>query len=158
MVKFSTITQANARFAATNAENAGLVLVFSGATSGIGAGILENMATMFHSSTFYILGRSSTKFVPQRAKLERLNASLKLVFLEAEVSLIRDIDAASKKIKEAETKVDYLCMSQGCFPVHVPNCTLFLPLSFPLTNHSPKQIRKKASIFSFPSNTTPAYA
>jgi hypothetical protein len=138
MVKFSTITQANARFAVTNGENAGLVLVFSGATSSIRAGILENMPTMFHSSTFYILGRSSTKFVPQRTKLESLNPSLKLLIFEAEVSLIVEIDAASKKIKETETKVDYLCMSQGCFPVHVPNCMFFLPLFFllPLTNHS----------------------
>jgi hypothetical protein len=121
MVKFSTITQANARFAVTNGENAGLVLVFSGATSSIRAGILENMPTMFHSSTFYILARSSTKFVPQHATLESLNPSLKLLIFEAEVSLIGDIDAASKKIKETETKVDYLCMSQGCFPIHVPN-------------------------------------
>jgi hypothetical protein len=137
MVKFSTITQANARFAVTNGENAGLVLVFSGATSSIRAGILENMPTMFHSSTFYILGRSSTKFVPQRTKLESLNPSLKLLIFEAEVSLIGDIDAVSKKINEAETKVDsLLCVSQGCFPVYVPNYMFFLPLFFPLTNHS----------------------
>jgi NADP-dependent 3-hydroxy acid dehydrogenase YdfG len=134
MVKFSTITQANLRFAANNAENTGLVLVFSRATSSIGSGILETMATMFHSSTFYILGRSSTKFQPQREKLEKLNPILKLVFLEAEVSLIRDIDAACKTIKEAGTKVDYLCMSQGCFSVGVPNCiSLLSSPSFPLS-------------------------
>jgi hypothetical protein len=77
--------------------------------------MLERMAIMFQSSTFYILGRSSSRFAPQREKLEKLNPSLKLVFLEAEVSLIRDIDAVCRKIEEAEMKVDYLCMSQGFF-------------------------------------------
>jgi NADP-dependent 3-hydroxy acid dehydrogenase YdfG len=132
MVKFSTITQANARFAANNASNTGLVLVFSGATSGIGSGILENIATMIHSSTIYILGCSISKFIPQRSKLEELNRTLKLVFLEAEVSLIGDMDAVCKTIKETETRVDYLCMSQGCFSNGVPNCMLYFSSSFPL--------------------------
>jgi short-subunit dehydrogenase len=137
MVKFSTITQSNARFAANNAENTGLVLVFFGATSGIGSGILENIAVMIHSSTICILGRSTSKFEPQREKIEKLNPSLKLVFLKAEVSLIGDIDTVCKTIKEAETKVDYLCMSQGCFSNGVPNCMLcfssFFFLFFPLS-------------------------
>jgi NAD(P)-dependent dehydrogenase (short-subunit alcohol dehydrogenase family) len=123
MVKFTTITKSNARFANNNSQNAGLVCVFAGATSGIGAGTIERMAVMVQSATFYVLGRSITRFASQRAKLESLNSNLKLVFLEAEISLISDIDAASKKIVDVESKVDYLYMSQGCFPINVPQCT-----------------------------------
>jgi len=96
MVKSLTITQANARFASDSAHNAGLVCIFAGATSGTGAGAIERMAIMLKAPTFYVLGRSVARFTSQRAKLENLNPSLKLVFLEAEVSLISGIDAVSK--------------------------------------------------------------
>ncbi|KAG0645095.1 Oxidoreductase andH [Hyphodiscus hymeniophilus] len=59
---------------------------------------------MVQYSTFYILGRS-------------------LVFLETEVSLIIFIDAACKNIVDVESKIDFLCMSQGCFPINVPQHT-----------------------------------
>jgi len=122
MVKFSSIIQANTRFASENAQKTGLVCVFAGATSGIGAGTIEKMAIMFQGATFYILGRSVNRFAPQLAKLEGLNPSLKLVFLEVEVSLISAVDAVCKKIVAVEKQVDYLYMSQGGFPIHVPQC------------------------------------
>ena len=121
-MKFSAITQANARFASDNEQNTGLVCVFSGATSGIGAGTLEKMAVMLRSPTFYILGRSSARFASQRAKLESLNPDLKAVFLETDISSIAGVDAVCEKILLAEQKVDYLFMSQGSFPINVPNC------------------------------------
>jgi len=123
MVHFSTITSANANFASNNEHNTGLICVFAGATSGIGAGTIEKMAVMVHTGTFYVLGRSVSRFASQRSRLERLNPRLKLVFLEAEVSLISSIDAACKRIIAAETKVNYLYMSQGCFPINVPQYT-----------------------------------
>lgn len=126
MVKFLTITEANARFASDSAHNVGLVCIFAGATSGTGAGAIERMAVMMQAPTFYVLGRSAARFASQRAKLESLNPSLKLVFLEVEVSLISDIDAVSKQITAAERKVDYLYMSQGCIPLNVPHCMYLL--------------------------------
>lgn len=122
MVKLSTITEANARFATNAVNNVGLVCVFAGATSGIGAATIERLAVMLPNATFYVLGRSASRFAGQRAMLESLNSSLKLVFLEAEVSLIADVDAASQKIITAEQRIDYLYMSQACFPINVPQC------------------------------------
>jgi NAD(P)-dependent dehydrogenase (short-subunit alcohol dehydrogenase family) len=122
MVKLSTITRANASFARDHPKNEGLVCVFSGATSGIGAGTLEQMATILQGATFYVLGRSAVAFASQRAKLESLNPTLKLVFVETQLSLIADVDAACKKIAATERKVDYLYMSQACFPINVPQC------------------------------------
>jgi NADP-dependent 3-hydroxy acid dehydrogenase YdfG len=128
MVKLSTITVTNTRFTSRKANNEGLVCVFAGATSGIGVGAIETLATMLESPTFYVLGRSAARFADQRRKLERLNPSLKLVFLETDVTLISSIDAACEKIVAAEKGVDYLYMSQGCIPLSVPQC-MFLPSS-----------------------------
>lgn len=133
MVQLSHVTQANESFARDQADNAGVVCVFSGATGGIGEGTLEKMVVMFQGATFYVLGRSAERFTTQRAKLESLNPSLKLVFLETQVSLIADIDAATQKILAVEKKVDYLYMSQACFPVNAPRCMClpFLNLRLP---------------------------
>jgi NAD(P)-dependent dehydrogenase (short-subunit alcohol dehydrogenase family) len=138
MVKLPTITEANARLAADNKNNTGLICVFAGATGGIGLGTIESLAPMLHSATFYILGCSRPRFNAQHTKLHTMNPGLKIVFLEAEVSLISDIDAASKKILSAEKKVDYLYMSPACFSINVPQCTSRLlpnpPLSIPHSN------------------------
>lgn len=123
MVKATTVNQCNARFASSeNERNTGVVCVFAGATSGTGAGTLESMVPMLHKSIFYIVGRSAARFASQRAKLESLNPSCKLVFLEAEVSLLSDVDAVCKQIAAAERKVDYLYMSPGCIPLNGPQC------------------------------------
>lgn len=96
--------------------------VFAGATSGIGASTLSKLIVMLDSPTFYIIGRSNTRFASQQAKLENLNPSCKLVFLKAEVSLLTDIDAVCKQIIGAEKKVDILFMSCGLLPFNGPTC------------------------------------
>jgi NADP-dependent 3-hydroxy acid dehydrogenase YdfG len=123
MLKATTIRQCNARFA--NEHHVGLVCVFAGATSGIGASTLERMALMLHAPTFYVLGRSAARFANQRVKLESLNPRCKVVFLEAEVSLLSDVDAACKQITAAEQQVDCLYMSPGLMPLNGPQCTCF---------------------------------
>lgn len=65
-----TIKQYNAQFASQNHEN--LVCVFAGATSGIGASTLQKMVSILGASTFYVLGRSKTRFADQRAELQNL--------------------------------------------------------------------------------------
>lgn len=132
MVKFSTIIQANERFASDSKRNTGLVCVFAGATSGTGAGTIERMATMVQASTFYVLGRSAARFATQREKLKNLNPSNKIEFLNAEVSLISEVDFVSTQISALEQRVDYLYMSQRCIPLNVPKCfyLLFFLLSF----------------------------
>lgn len=121
MVKASTIRQHNASFA--REHHAGLVCVFAGATSGIGAGTLERMALMLEAPTFYVIGRSRSRFTRQQVKIEHLNPSCKVIFLEAEVSLLSDVDAVCKQIIAAEQKVDYLYMSPGLMPLNGPQCT-----------------------------------
>jgi NADP-dependent 3-hydroxy acid dehydrogenase YdfG len=95
MAKATTIRQCNARFASEH--HAGLVCVFAGATGGIGASTLERMALMLHTLTFFVLGRSAARLASQRTKLESLNPSCKVVFLEAEVSLLSNVDTVCKQ-------------------------------------------------------------
>lgn len=49
--------------------------------------------------------------------LREINSEAKYVFIEAEVSLINEVDKACKQILSVESRVDYLCMSTGYFPM-----------------------------------------
>ena len=106
-------------------QDVGLVCVFVGATSGIGASTLETMVRKLQKSTFYVLGRSASRFANQGAKLNSLNPSCKIVFIQAEVSLLASVDAACKQITATEQKLDYLYMSPGLIPLNGPQCTCF---------------------------------
>lgn len=122
MVKVTTIKQCNARFASEH--HAGLVCVFAGATSGIGASTPEKMVAMLDKSIFYVLGRSAARFEAQHSKLRSLNSSCKIVFVEVEVSLLSAVDIACKQIIAAEQKVDYLYMSPGLVPLNGVQCNI----------------------------------
>ena len=104
-------------------QDVGLVCVFVGATSGIGASTLEKTVQKLQESTFYVLGRSASRFANQRAKLESLSPSCRIVFIQAEVSLLSAVDAACKQIAASEQKVDYLYMSPVLIPLNGPQCT-----------------------------------
>lgn len=119
MVKLSSVKQSNAAFAADHDKSSGLTGVFSGATSGIGASTLEAMVPMLHHSTVYVLGRSAKKFEAQREKLATLSSSCQVKFIECDVSLLSDVDAACKHIlADKIDKIDFLCMSQGLVPLN----------------------------------------
>ncbi|KAK1757996.1 hypothetical protein QBC47DRAFT_373528 [Echria macrotheca] len=114
-MKIDAIRQANAAFAAEH--NTELVAVFAGGTGGIGSSTLEKLAAVVESATFYIAGRSTVRFAPQRAALEKINPNVKIVFFECDISLLADVDAFAKLVRENETKVDYLYMSPGVLPL-----------------------------------------
>ncbi|PVH78301.1 hypothetical protein DL98DRAFT_573219 [Cadophora sp. DSE1049] len=126
MVSLTTIRQRNLSFAASHPT--GYSCVFAGATSGIGAATLERMFTMLNESTFYIIGRSETRFAAQRVKLENLNPNNTIVFLEGEFSLLADVDAVCERIgvgaeKGSMKRVDLLYMSPGMYPLNGPEYT-----------------------------------
>ena len=120
MVK-ATVVRQNIEF--NKEQDVGLVCVFVGATSGIGASTLETTVQKLQKSTFYVLGRSASRFADQRAKLESLGTSCRIVFIQAEVSLLSAVDAACKQIAVSEQRVDYLYMSPGLIPLNGPQCT-----------------------------------
>ena len=127
-MKLTAIAQANEAFA--NERHGGLVCVFAGAASGIGASTLEKLAPMLPSATFYVIGRLTERFSNQRATLERLNQTAKIIFFPGDVSLLSDVDAFSKAILDAEKKVDYLFMSPGRLPLAGAQCMPHPPSPF----------------------------
>ncbi|KAF4464759.1 dehydrogenase reductase sdr family member 12 [Fusarium albosuccineum] len=113
MVAINTIKTANATLPQTLPQN--LTAVFLGATSGIGRSTLKQLAiaTQNKSATIYIIGRSALAVEPQLAELRQLNASASFEFIERDVSLVKEADAAMREIAKRETKVDLLLMSVG---------------------------------------------
>ena len=120
MVETATVRESKAR--RTSQYDEGRVCVFAGATTGIGLGTLRKMLTILRSSTFYVLGRSESRFGGELEKLRTLSPGSKVVFIKVQVSLISGIDAACKQITAAESKVDYLCMSPGGMPFQGAVC------------------------------------
>ncbi|KAK0712790.1 hypothetical protein B0T26DRAFT_618521, partial [Lasiosphaeria miniovina] len=118
--KITEVSQANAAFAEDGRE--GLVFVFAGATGGIGAATLEKLAAMVRSATFHVAGRSASRFASRRARLEDLNPKLAVKFFECDVSLLAGVDAFARAVVAAESKVDYLFMSQGKLPFAGAHC------------------------------------
>lgn len=120
MVRLVDVKQSNAQFAAH--KHPGKVAVFIGATNGIGKATLEVMASLLHTPTFYVVGRSASRFEHQRLRLAELNAEARIIFIEDEIALISGVDRACKQIQEAENLIDYLYMSAGYLPVTGPEC------------------------------------
>ncbi|KAM7215917.1 hypothetical protein V8F06_008675 [Rhypophila decipiens] len=114
MTKTDVITSSNERFARERHE--GLVCVFMGGTSGIGLATLRRLLTMVQSSTFYVLGRNPARYANDIDQLRKLAPTCRIIFIEAEASLISSVDAACDQIKSAEKKVDLVCMSPGGMP------------------------------------------
>lgn len=120
MVDLENVVHINQLYAA--AHHHGLTAVFAGATAGIGRATLEKTAKMLQSSTFYIIGRNAPRHAGFIDQLQASSPSNKFVFIEAQFSLISDIDAASNKITSAEQRVDLLCMSPGGTPFAGAKC------------------------------------
>jgi hypothetical protein len=81
---------------------------------------------MLHAPTFYVIGRSATRFAAQNTKMQTLNSTCKIIFLEAEISLLEEVDRVCKQILNAEGKLDYLYMSPGLMPLNGAQCKSLL--------------------------------
>lgn len=110
MVAIAEVRSANAQFKASNQS---LTAVFVGATAGIGLGSLKAFAKNVSNPKVFIVGRSRAKFAPELESLRKLNANGDFQFIEAEVSLLKNIDAVSTQIKSKTDKIDLLFQSQG---------------------------------------------
>ncbi|KAM3071927.1 hypothetical protein ACMFMG_008392 [Clarireedia jacksonii] len=111
MVSIKAVRASNASFKATSAP--GMVVVFAGATSGIGMGTLKAFVKNANSPTAYIIGRSKKAAAPLLDELQKSNPSAKLNFMETELSLIKNVDVISDEIKSKEKKVDFVFVSPG---------------------------------------------
>lgn len=114
MVALSEIRSANSALR-TKQPNLALTAVFVGATAGIGLATLQAFTKHIPHPTAIIVGRSRARFEPHLRALQALNPAASLTFLEHEVELLRDVDAAARAIAKTldGQKIDLLCLSQG---------------------------------------------
>ena len=91
----------------------GLVAVFAGATAGIGRATLQQFARNANGPRAYIIGRSNEKGSHIIAELKTINPMGTYVFIQGQISLIKEVDRVCEAIKKFESHVDILCMSPG---------------------------------------------
>ncbi|KAF3766614.1 hypothetical protein M406DRAFT_38016 [Cryphonectria parasitica EP155] len=111
MVGLEQIKASNAGISTTYPE--GLVAVFAGATSGIGETSLREFTRHTVKPRIYVIGRSKEACDRLDAELKELNPSGTYSFLRTDTSLLRNVDDVCAQIKERETAVNVLFMSQG---------------------------------------------
>jgi NAD(P)-dependent dehydrogenase (short-subunit alcohol dehydrogenase family) len=91
----------------------GLVAVFAGATSGIGLATLKQFAKYANGPRAYIIGRSKENAAHIIDQLKIINPMGTFVFIEGQISLIKEVDRIFEEIEKLENYVDILCMSPG---------------------------------------------
>ncbi|KAI5247037.1 NAD(P)-binding protein [Aureobasidium subglaciale] len=89
------------------------VALFVGGTSGIGRSTLRQLALNTNAPTAYIVGRSEANAKPLLKELHQTNPLGSFNFIEADVSLISNVDKACESIKQREKALDLLFMTPG---------------------------------------------
>src|ERR1700761_6247339 len=105
MVATAEVRSANA---ALKTKHDTLTAVFAGATNGIGLATLRAFAKHIPQPKAIIVGRSRSKFEPELQNLKSINPNGDFTFLEADVSLIKNIDAVCEQIKKTVSSIDLL--------------------------------------------------
>ena len=90
-----------------------LVAVFVGGTSGIGEFTLKAFAQHTRQPRAYFIGRSQEAGNRIKAECQKLNPTGEFIFMEADTSLIRNIDKVCDEIKTKEKNINILFLTTG---------------------------------------------
>ncbi|KAK9312070.1 hypothetical protein V1524DRAFT_440462 [Lipomyces starkeyi] len=110
MVNIKTVRISNSSL---KGKPPGMVALFVGGTSGIGKGTLIQFAKYANAPKVYIVGRSKASATPLLNELKSLNPEGTFIFIETEISLIRNADEVCEGIKVKEQKLDLAFLSPG---------------------------------------------
>jgi NADP-dependent 3-hydroxy acid dehydrogenase YdfG len=124
MVDIKVFRESNAKFKETNSP--GTVALFVGGTSGIGKGTLIQFVKHANTPTVYVVGRSKSAFSPLLDELQNLNPQSTIIFIESEISLIRNVDKVCEQIKAKEKKLDLIFLSPGFLSFEARQGTPFI--------------------------------
>jgi len=111
MVSLTAVQASNACIPA--ALPSGLVAIFVGGTSGIGEYTLKEFARFARQPRIYNIGRSQEASDRIAVECKNLNADAQYTFIQADVSLIRNVDAVCEQIQAKEKAVNLLFLSIG---------------------------------------------
>lgn len=113
----TSIAQVKAANATIKQEHSSLTAVFVGATSGIGLATLQAFTRHIAQPRAIIIGRSLIAFQRSLDHLKTINPEGHYTFLEADVALIRNVNAVCNQIRSLlileSRKIDLLFTSQG---------------------------------------------
>jgi NAD(P)-dependent dehydrogenase (short-subunit alcohol dehydrogenase family) len=103
MVSLKDVKESNSRIATDLPP--GLVPVFVGATSGIGEYALKAFARYASKPRIYFVGRSQEAGARITDECKELNPGGEYIFLQGDMSLIKNVDAVCREIKSRETAI-----------------------------------------------------
>lgn len=127
MVPLRQIQASNARIASTFPNR--VVALFVGATSGIGEITIKKFAQYASQPRAYFVGRSHVAAKRVIAECNALNPRGEFIFVEADVSLIRNVDQVCEEIRAKEIVLNILFLSQGVLSMDRSGMALFLHMS-----------------------------
>ncbi|KAF4982333.1 hypothetical protein FZEAL_2032 [Fusarium zealandicum] len=133
MVSLTEVQRSNSTAASTLPP--GLVAVFAGATAGIGETALKAFAKHTAQPKIYFIGRSQDAGDRLQSELKTLNPGGEYVFIKEDMSLLKNVDKVCEDIKNKESALNVLFLSQGTLKIGV-DTTDGLPLITGLTLYS----------------------
>lgn len=89
------------------------VAVFVGGTSGIGLFTARQLVLSTPSPTIYLIGRNATEASRITSELQTLNPLSRVSFVQKDISLLRNVDAACAEIAQKEKAINLLFMTCG---------------------------------------------
>lgn len=111
MVSLDAIETSNGRIKST--LPAGLVVVFVGATNGVGETTVRQFAKYAARPRVYIIGRSQQAGDRITAECKVLSPEGSFTFLKHETSLMRNVDAICNELSSKEEVINVLFLSVG---------------------------------------------
>jgi short-subunit dehydrogenase len=91
----------------------GLVAVFVGGTSGVGEYTVKAFAKYSINSRVYIVGRSRESADRIIQECSHVSSGSTFQFIQADVSALRGVNSVCDEIKNKETTINLLFLSQG---------------------------------------------
>lgn len=91
----------------------GLVGVFTGATAGIGEAALKQFVHDAVKPRCYFVGRSEEAAQRIIEECKGLNPDAAVVFIRADLSLMKEVDRVAEKIKSQEKAINVMFLSSG---------------------------------------------